>query len=141
MLRNQIDATPGSMYSKAGILSLRYGYIDDATPNAYCTVTAQASEAGSTSTRLVMYPKTINNNAEVINQAIFNSRLGYEPGTTLTNQNADSILKRSENDSRYYQSTTTLDGILQPQNAVSLNSKKITGLADATANSDAVNLD
>lgn len=63
---------------------------------------------------MLLYPKTTNNNADVINQAMFNSRLGYEPATTLTNQNDDSILKRSENDSRYYLSTTTLDAILPP---------------------------
>ena len=51
---------------------------------------------------MLLYPKTVNNNAELVNQAMFNSRLGYEAGTVLTNQDADSILKRSENDSRYY---------------------------------------
>jgi hypothetical protein len=102
------------MYNKAGILTLRYGYIDETTPNAYCSVVAQAAESGSGSTRMILYPKTTNNNTDVINQAIFNSRLGYEAGTTLTNSNADSILKRSENDGRYYLNTTTLDGILVP---------------------------
>ena len=84
MLRNQVSSDPANMYNKAGIMSLRYGYVGEVTPNAYCMIVAQASEAGSGSTRMILYPKTVNNNAELVNQAMFNARLGYETGTILT---------------------------------------------------------
>ena len=48
-------------------------------------------------------------------------------------------LNRQTGDSRYYQSTTTLDDISVPVNSVSLNSQKITALADATLATDALN--
>jgi hypothetical protein len=48
-------------------------------------------------------------------------------------------LKRSENDSRYYLGTTPLSSITAPTASVSLNSQKITGLADATLATDALN--
>ena len=41
-------------------------------------------------------------------------------------------------DARYYQNTVTLDSISAPTTAVSLNSQKITGLADPTNAQDAV---
>jgi hypothetical protein len=47
-------------------------------------VVAQSAEAGSSSTRMVLYPKNTNNNAEITNQITFNARIGYEAGSSYT---------------------------------------------------------
>lgn len=50
-------------------------------------------------------------------------RMGYSSGADLTTQNADSVLKRSENDSRYYLNTTPLNSITLAAADVDLNNK------------------
>ena len=72
LLRNVFSADPANFYNKAGQLFLRYGYVDEVTPNAYCIIQAQATEAGAGATRLLLYPKTVNNVADNVNLAQVN---------------------------------------------------------------------
>ncbi len=52
---------------------------------------------------------------------------------------ATDALNRQTADSRFYSNTTTLNNIVIPSSNVSLNSHKITNLADATLATDALN--
>ena len=56
-----------------------------------------------------------------------------------TATSAGDALSRSAGDARYYLNTTTLDAIEAPVANVSIASHKITSLADATADTDALN--
>jgi hypothetical protein len=65
-------------------------------------------------------------------------RMGYSSTADLSTQNQDSILKRSENDSRYYLNTTTLDQILEPTGHVSMANFVLKNVGDPTNGKDAV---
>jgi hypothetical protein len=76
--------------------------------------------------------------SSIVNKINGNLRLGYTATADLTQADANSILSRSENDTRYLLGTTTISTLPAPTTALSMNNQKITNLANATDLADAL---
>ena len=79
---------------------------------------------------------SVTNLAGLSSQLSMNSFKIVDLGTATSSGDA---MSRAATDARYYQNNVTLDSITAPTASLDLNAQKITGLANAAADTDALN--